>query len=975
MLSSSELTLKEDVIGTILKTFSKDDLIKNNLPNIEFEFRLGTFQKIINTDNYKFIPTQTLSQFKYIIEQLKIRKFNISEDYTLDIRVQNQNERLTIKSLDNIKKFCRTDQLSGILKENLEFITKGDIINKNLNFPQYNLRFGLSSETPLNDTVDFTQNLLDISKFKTYRYKHRYSVIDNHIRFDLTISKTATGQTFCQSKVLETPETYEVELEIIDENVKKKAKENIEILFNDTLINRLHDLLKWSQMSFDIIREDESREILTEYMNIFFPKAQVNYDDLRQYFVGINVLPLKIQDIETIQSNYSVTDKADGDRCLLFVSKKHNGRVYFINNRMNITYSGLQLKDSINIQGTLFDGELIQMKHPIGNFQYLIFDCFCLQLTDIRNLPLLSNEDKITAPVPISITGVTMIKSRYNAIRWFNGLFLDKNYTAPSVNFDISYKTYEFHNKNISIYDLAKIVLTKETNYNRDGIIFTPYNISYPIVGTSSINADGAMNIFKWKDYDQLSIDFLVEIVDSKPSIVPITNQRYIKAKLKVFKHRHNIVDFIPPKSRNQEYDKNFNLINLRIDKSGLPLAKNGDIIYNMSVFEFIYDPKQQTGFNWVPLRFRPDKSDQKNPRPNAWGTAKSNWDLIVNPITYDMITGKSKIDKSLSEYYTSVGAKLGEIVKPMRKYHNLIKSKLIESVTTKIKSGQEKHYVNLLDISCGQGGDINKWISSKINYVLGIDLSAPNIIEAKSRFDNSINKKNITINFIHGDSTQNIINGDAAKTSQSKQELKNIMMSLGGLNAFHIVSCQFAIHYFTKSQEILENVLQNVTDNLMPGGYFIGTTLDGKQVFDKLKTNNKIEGKKPNPKKPNAPPITIWSIEKKYNDDELKNTGQEISVYNVNIGQEINEYLVNFGFLIEIAKKYSLELIEIKSFKDLKDESNKTAIDQMWDSEKEYSFMNNWFIFQKIAPTQTPTQKTPISKIKLSIKKPKPLN
>jgi mRNA (guanine-N7-)-methyltransferase len=43
----------------------------------------------------------------------------------------------------------------------------------------------------------------------------------------------------------------------------------------------------------------------------------------------------------------------------------------------------------------------------------------------------------------------------------------------------------------------------------------------------------------------------------------------------------------------------------------------------------------------------------------------------------------------------------------------------------------------------------------------------------------------------------------------------------------FDIVNIQFALHYFFESTSKLEGFLQNVSENLKNGGYFIGTCFD----------------------------------------------------------------------------------------------------------------------------------------------------
>jgi mRNA (guanine-N7-)-methyltransferase len=46
------------------------------------------------------------------------------------------------------------------------------------------------------------------------------------------------------------------------------------------------------------------------------------------------------------------------------------------------------------------------------------------------------------------------------------------------------------------------------------------------------------------------------------------------------------------------------------------------------------------------------------------------------------------------------------------------------------------------------------------------------------------------------------------------------------------LVSCQFAIHYSFESLPQAEQMLANVSSNLQPGGYFIGTTTDAKDIM-----------------------------------------------------------------------------------------------------------------------------------------------
>ena len=47
----------------------------------------------------------------------------------------------------------------------------------------------------------------------------------------------------------------------------------------------------------------------------------------------------------------------------------------------------------------------------------------------------------------------------------------------------------------------------------------------------------------------------------------------------------------------------------------------------------------------------------------------------------------------------------------------------------------------------------------------------------------------------------------------------------------FNITSCQFSLHYCFESVAQAEMMLRNLCENLRPGGYFIGTTVDSNEL------------------------------------------------------------------------------------------------------------------------------------------------
>jgi hypothetical protein len=169
-----------------------------------------------------------------------------------------------------------------------------------------------------------------------------------------------------------------------------------------------------------------------------------------------------------------------------------------------------------------------------------------------------------------------------------------------------------------------------------------------------------------------------------------------------------------------------------------------------------------------------------------------------------------------------------------------------------------------------------------------------------------------------------------------------------------------------------LHSFLRNIVECTKLGGYFIGTSYDGKTIFNKL---NKIiqgesidiyeKGKK------------IWQIKKEYSsntflDDETC-VGYKIDVYQESINQLIPEYLVNYEYLNRImedygfikisseeSKKiglpessgmfielYNLMMNEINRIPSRKNDYGEALYMNAY--EKDISFLNRYFVYKKI--------------------------
>lgn len=251
-----------------------------------------------------------------------------------------------------------------------------------------------------------------------------------------------------------------------------------------------------------------------------------------------------------------------------------------------------------------------------------------------------------------------------------------------------------------------------------------------------------------------------------------------------------------------------------------------------------------------------------------------------------------------------------------------------------------------LLDLAVGSGGDFMKWKMGLIKNVVGIDIYKENVEKGMEYYKRQKSPKPDCI-YLWGDSGQLLFpNFKAALDDYYEKKMRKIFLSKF---SFDIVSLQFAIHYFFENEITLRTMLQNVSDNLKVGGYFIGTSLDGKKVFDLLK------GMK-NPAQGFIEDELLWKIEKKYTlkswNKEKANLGQKIEVFVSTIGIPHEEYLVNYDYVVEICKEYGLKLQKIRSFGEIyeryKEKENAEELQSMSEGEKVFSFLHNEFVFRK---------------------------
>ena len=415
-------------------------------------------------------------------------------------------------------------------------------------------------------------------------------------------------------------------------------------------------------------------------------------------------------------------------------------------------------------------------------------------------------------------------------------------------------------------------------------------------------------------------------------------------------------------------------------------------------IIEFKYDESKQGAWKWIPLRVRYDKTSelkagQKN-YGNAYHVANNNWTSIHNPITNFMIsTGQQIPEFSASSddvYYNKSSSKSN--TRALRDFHNLfVKRKLILGVSQRQDT--------LIDFAVGKAGDLSKWDQAKLGFVFGIDISKDNIQNnldgACARYLTMRKKYKHMFGalFANGNSGANIRTGHAF-SSEKDREIGRAIFGEGpkdqtkmgkalynnygiGSDGFQISSVQFALHYFFENKTSLHQFMRNVAECTKTGGYFIGTCYDGSTVFNLLSQKN--EGDSMTILEDDT---KIYEITKRYSQtgfpDDENSLGYAVDIFQESINRVFREYLVNYKLLVRMLENYGFVPVESETARKMGLPNNTGLFDELYSSmdneirrnrraeddyglapnmsyaEKRISFMNRYFIFQKVRNVNT---------------------
>jgi mRNA (guanine-N7-)-methyltransferase len=251
-----------------------------------------------------------------------------------------------------------------------------------------------------------------------------------------------------------------------------------------------------------------------------------------------------------------------------------------------------------------------------------------------------------------------------------------------------------------------------------------------------------------------------------------------------------------------------------------------------------------------------------------------------------------------------------------MRKFHNDIKRTMYNVICDMYRRSHPKEQINCLEISCGRGGDMFKWNEAGIKNVFGFDKSRDSI-ESINPFNQGArerySKSNVSTNIEY-------TVGNAVQPSAELMESIVHFMKTNKVLQFELLSCQFALHYFFQSEIALRNVFKAFVPLLKKGGYFMGTTVDGKNITGLLQKNTSFKS-------------TLLEINKKYRAMAPRTPFGNAYTFKINdsvdqgnyfntMGESM-EYLVNLEVLKQIANEYNLKPVYLNIFEPIPGKRN----------------------------------------------------
>jgi ribA/ribD-fused uncharacterized protein len=867
--------------------------------------------------------------------------------------------RVVVSGAENILKVCSTGSFRGVpinverKRRYFDVVTAIKGKSDTLDVPEAGIRITLRHEEHLRK--DFSGTPMDSASHVRVIHRKSWTSLDGIVRYDFSQCKCKTKQTKTFADILKQTPSYELEMEVID-----RTKTAAEIV--GSVLRHMTPVIAAFQGSQFILSSSDIQ------------RYQMEFEMTRMPFVNPVTMErrhLLADRPNNILSGYTVTNKADGERCFLIVMRDR--RVLRITPSSVITWTGLTATKDIHI-GTVIDGEYLSDRN-----QFCIFDVYSYRGRDVRRLPLFISEDDMT-------------KSRLGCARSFVS-DIPTDFTSQMGSKPLRVTTKLFlAGEGSAMEEAIRKILDTKFEYPTDGLVFTPR--ASPVAPIADRRGKSWLTVYKWKPASHNSIDFLIKMKHGESFDVAL-GKRVVKGTLYVSRTPGDIIhpcetmtgeyavpdispeervlansrDRVPsPFQPSVPRSPDAHVISVPVNDTGVPVDAEGNRVEDNTIIECSYDTDYG---RWTIMRTRYDKTHQYRVlgRPqfgNDIAVADAIWTNMHVPITEEMIRNliASPPDATFEDdlYYRDNLDARDRILRDVYGFHNRIKDDLYRS---SIKSGD-----SLLELAVGRAGDLLKWKRTKPSMVVGIDSSMSCITSPRQgacvRYlkEKAANPTEYIppVLFICGDMTKPLFEGDntyANILTGASPPTTAYLTTFAGHTEFDVISCQMAVHYACASDESFETFASNLETH--GTGLFFGTCLDGAAVYSLLM------GKQSHMFRSGAQ--VFGEFVKEYDDKQgwTEEFGQAVSVHLESFEQPQKEYLVPFAKMTSVLKEHGYELVGSTMFSDHYADQNVVLLTQ---EHQAFSFLHRSFVFERTkAPKKTEKQEAVIPVVEPEVK------
>ena len=563
----------------------------------------------------------------------------------LDIKAKSNNSNITLSEETEhvFADLIKDPELLETTSDDIKAVVKESSMTNRIELAMYRKLFRLRSRTSF-----LWKDLLrvDITRVK-----------ENSVKYDLNDRKVSNLYlTMQEANLNKQALKYEIEVEVIKptveavEKMKTLIDEIEELLGTDESKSQLNPIHMKAYSGAINLLIASHYDYLTSNPDITLVDGPVSKDDAIRRYNNSKKSPYIIPKLVSMTKNnlpipedMAITDKADGDSCIVMVAK----------NEMVVFDSGFRMLGQTRDIGatmgdnvSLFAGEYIENDTAeIPHKTVYLYDCYMINGEDMRRLKLVSNEDEPTRIKKVE-EFASFTQSGEPAIG--DGIRIRSKKMLLGDPYEVSKRVWE----------------SKHTYpYTLDGIIFTP--ASTPVAQSAENPVEWGYKMdrtwhlnFKWKPPEFNTVDFILEwssgIVRGKDGLV---RKGILRSTETV--EKHGIKATVFPLFQATEYVKpKTYAIEVVVDSTReARTEETNEFIQNHSVVECRYDTKND---EWIVLRNRKDKTKVWENTRQTLETSLSKYRTLVA-----MANQSGTIDnwsRSIIQKIFAVGRKAREI-------------------------------------------------------------------------------------------------------------------------------------------------------------------------------------------------------------------------------------------------------------------------------------------------------------------------